>query len=173
MSRRGRRSPREQAARSRAMQAVGDLRGGRARSLSEAARRRGTTTRTVHRYMPSAITKPAGSRQWRARAGDTYGQVMEVCTVDGVRIMFVRGSRQRATVGQHWRAIGEYKEHADESGLAEFTGVSISGVIVEPGAPDDGRGLEADLLTDLDDLDVMAGRGELDEIDVYALAGSR
>lgn len=173
MSRRTSRSPRQQAARSRALQAVGDLRSGRARSLSEAARRRGTTVGTIRRYTPSAVTKRRGSRQWRARPGDTYGDVLSVFTVDGVRILRVRGSRQRSTVGQHWAAVNAYRESGHDSDLARFRGVSITGTVVEPGAKDDGHGLQADLMTDPDDVDLIDGRGELDDVDVYALAGSR
>jgi hypothetical protein len=162
--------PRQVAARSRALNAIADLRRGEVRSLSEAARRRGTTVRSIRKYTPSAIRRSAGSRRWQARPGDTYGSTMTVLTVDGVRTMRIQGSRQRSIVGAHWTAVGTFERTGDESVLQPFAGVSITGTISEPGARDDGSGLQADLLTDPHDLTMMAGRGELEDIDVYALS---
>jgi hypothetical protein len=163
-------SRRQTAVRSRALNAVADLRRGEARSLSEAARRRGTTVRSTRKYAPSAIRQPAGSRRWEARPSDSYGSTMKVLTVDGPRRMQIKGSRQRSTVGAHWAAVGHFEQTGDDSALQRFDGKSVRGRITEPGARDDGSWLEADLLTDTQDLMAMGARGELDDIDVYALS---
>jgi hypothetical protein len=170
-SKRTPRTARQQATRSRALNSIADLRRGEARSLSEAARQRGTTVRTIRKYTPSAVERSGKSRRWRARPGDTYGSVMAVIVADRQRperILEVRGSRNRSLVARHRIAVARFLA-GEEPALEEFRGVTIRGKVMEPGSADDGEIVELDLLTDPDDIQAHAELNQLTDEGPYAL----
>lgn len=156
--RRGNLTARERAARSRALHAVADMRRERL-SPSTAAKQNGTTLRTIKRHVPSTLHREPGRRRWTVKRGDTYAAEMEVLTAQGVRIIAVQGSRNRSIVGRHWAVVQRFLALGEsaEPELLEFRGVVVSGY---------------ELLADPDEITEMGSLSELDEIDVYALAGT-
>jgi hypothetical protein len=142
-------SGRQRAAYERTVEARRYMRAGD--SLSVAARRAGTSPRTVKRYAGSDLGKRG--RRWRVTRDRAY-RPMRVLTNTGVEVVDT-SRRDASTVGRHWSAVGHYLEHGDDSELRKFRGVTVNGYELE---------------TDLDVIDELAARGELDFEDIYELA---
>jgi hypothetical protein len=150
------RTTRERQARSRSLNALSAMRRDDALPLSVAARRHGTTARTVRRLLPSAMYREPGKRRWLAKASDTYSADLEVLTAQGPRVIRVQGSRQRSIVGAHWAAVRKFLEGKGEADLQKYTGVVVGGY---------------ELLSDPEEIMELGGHGELDERDIYQFGG--
>lgn len=142
-------SSRQRAAYERTVEARRHMRAGD--SLTAAARRAGTSTRTVKRYAGSDLGKRG--RRWRIARDRAY-RPMRVLTNTGVEVVDA-SRRDASTIGRHWGAVGRYLQHNDDSELRKLRGASIN---------------DYELETDLDVTDELAGRGELDFEEIYELA---
>lgn len=123
----------------------------RGQSLTAAAREAGTTPRTVRKYAGAAVKRP-GSRYVLGR--DRMYRPMRVLTNTGVEPVGV-SRREARTIGRHWNAVKRWGIYQDSSELDKFRGVTVGGYELE---------------TDLDVIDELAGRGELEFEDIYELA---
>jgi hypothetical protein len=142
-------SGRQRAAYERTVEARRHMRAGD--SLTAAARRAGTSPRTVKRYAGSDLGKRG--RRWRIARDRAY-RPMRVLTNTGVEVVGA-SRRDASTVGRYWSAVGRYLQHGDDSELRKLHGVTVNGHELE---------------TDLDVIDELAARGELDFEDIYELA---
>jgi hypothetical protein len=142
-------SGRQRAAYERTVEARRYMRAGD--SLTVAARRAGTSPRTVKRYSGSDLGKRG--RRWRIARDRAY-RPMRILTNTGVEVLSV-SRRDASIVGRHWAAIGRYLQNGDDSELRRLRGVTVNGYELE---------------TDLDVIDELAARGELDFEDIYELA---
>ena len=120
-------------------------------SLTVAARRAGTSPRTIKRYAGSDLGKRGG--RWRIARDRAY-RPMRILTNTGVEVVDA-SRREASTVGRYWSAIGRYLQDGDDSELRKLRSVTVHGYELE---------------TDLDVIDELAGRGELDFEDIYELA---
>jgi hypothetical protein len=123
----------------------------RGQSLTAAAREAGTTPATVRRYAGATVKRPGG-RYTLGR--DRLYRPMRILTNTGVRTVGV-GRQDSKIIGGHWNSVNQYLRAGDSSALEKFTGVSVGGY---------------ELQTDLDAIDELAGRGELEFEDIYELA---
>jgi len=142
-------SGRQRAAYERTVEARRYMRAGD--SLTVAARRAGTSPRTVKRYAGSDLGKRG--QRWRIARDRAY-RPMRVLTNAGVEVVDA-SRRDASTVGRYWSAVGRYLQHGDDSELRKLRGVTVNGYELE---------------TDLDVIDELAARGELDFEDIYELA---
>jgi hypothetical protein len=142
-------TPTQRQARSRALNAVAQMRG-RGMSLSEAARHAGTTPATVRRYVEPALTS-RGNRVV-ATGGDRLYRRMVVLTPQGRQEVDLRGSRVASLVARHHDAVRSYIRTGDITPLAWFRGKKVGGV---------------EFATDPKDLETAAIRGDLDVDDIY------
>jgi hypothetical protein len=142
-------SGRQRAAYERTVEARRYMRAGD--SLTVAARRAGTSPRTVMRYAGSDLGKRG--RRWRVTRDRAY-RPMRVLTNTGIEVVDA-SRRDASTVGRYWSAVGHYIQHGDDSELRKLRGVTVNGYELE---------------TDLDVIDELAARGELDFEDIYELA---
>jgi hypothetical protein len=76
---------------------------------------------------------------------------MRVLMTTGVEFLEVTDPTERSTVGQHWNAVRTYLNTGDDSRLRQFEGETVA----------------VRLETDLDTIDELARRGELDFPDIY------
>jgi len=139
----------QRAAYQRTLDALSGMR--RGQSLTAAARDAGTTPRTVRRYA-GATVKRSGSRYRLGR--DRLYRPMRVLTNTGVETVGV-SRREAKLVGRHWNAVKRWGVHQDSSELDKLRGAVVGGYELE---------------TDLDVIDELAARGELDFEDIYELA---
>ncbi len=124
-------------------------------TLTEAAKRAGTTPAAMLRHAGPALDRDGGG--YRARPGDRLLRVMSVLGQGGVEHQVpVRGSRRASLIGAHWSAIGHYLRSGDDRRLRRFQGKRVAGIWLE---------------TDPDAIDEWARRGELEVEDIYELAG--
>jgi hypothetical protein len=146
-------SDRERETRHRAFDAIHEMRRGEI-SLSEAARRAGTTPLSVHRYAGDLLTREGSS--YRATASDRSYQRMAVLSTEGLVDVDTRGSRVRSMVGRHWNAIGRFAGTGDVRVLEPFRGKRVGGV---------------ELASDVDTVEEYLRRGEINVDDIYLARG--
>ena len=146
-------SPREREARHRAFDAIHEMRRSGV-SLREAARRAGTTPRSVHRYAGDLLVRN-GSR-YGALPSDRSYQRMAVLSVDGLADVDTRGSAVRSLIARHWNAVGRFAATGDVSVLEPFRGRRVGGV---------------ELTTDIATIEEYLRRGEIDVDDIYLSRG--
>jgi hypothetical protein len=139
----------QRAAYQRTLDALDRMR--RGQSLTAAARKAGTTPRTMRKYA-GATVKRSGSRYKLGR--DRMYRPMRVLTNTGVETVSV-SRREANIVGRHWNAVKRWGIHQDSSELNKLRGADVGGYELE---------------TDLDVIDELAARGELDFEDIYELA---
>ncbi len=144
-------SRRERMAHTRALEAVSLMRRQRL-TVREAARRAGTTPRTVQHYAGSALERRG--HRIRAKRGDNLIARMPVLTSHGPRDLDVKGSRNRSLVGQHWNAVADYLHSGNTDQLEPLAGKHVSGF---------------DLLTDIDEIDYWAPREPFNFEEIYDL----
>jgi len=142
-------TPDEREARHRAFEAIAEMRE-HGLSLQTAARKVGTTPKTVRRYAGDLLSKD-GYRYQAARSDRSY-QRMAVLSAEGLRDVDVRGSGARSLIGRHWNAIRQFAGTGDEAVLAPFIGKRVGGV---------------ELATDPDQVEEYLRRGEIDIDDIY------
>jgi hypothetical protein len=123
----------------------------RGQSLTAAAREAGTTPRTVRKYAGAAVNRP-GSRYRLGR--DRLYRPMRILTNSGIETVSV-GRRDASAVGRYWNAVRRWGIDRDSTEVDKFRGVSVGGYELE---------------TDLDVIDELAARGELEFEDIYELA---
>jgi hypothetical protein len=146
--------PSELESRRRALDALSNMRR-EGLSLTEAARRAGTTPAAVLRHAGPALEFERG--RYRARSADRLLRVMRVLGEGGVEHdVEVRGSRAASLVGEHWSAIGYYLRSGDDSRLRRLEGKKVAGITLE---------------ADVDVVDEWERRGELEVETIYELAG--
>jgi hypothetical protein len=143
------------AAKLRGLAAIKRVRRGQSKSLSAAARAEGTSVRTIQKLLPAALIRRGPGRRIRVKAGDSYSARVEIITESGPLVVLARGSRQRDLAGKHRAAVMRVQAgHAPGSVLEEFRGKKVGG---------------SELVTDLDQLSVLAEAGVLSQLDsLYA-----
>jgi hypothetical protein len=149
-------SPRQRQAWERAGDALARARRERI-SLRSAARAEGTTVATIRFHYGPAVTRRGDRGWWRATEWDrAFRGRLPLTTEEGVVWVEVRDSRSRSVVSEHAHAVHDYLEAIDPNGagLRRFRGRRINGYRLL-----DDR--------DLDLVDEMHRRGELDWPDLY------
>jgi hypothetical protein len=124
----------------------------RGQSLDLAAREAGTTPRTVRRYVGAAV-KRQGSRYVLGR-DRLVRPAMRVLSSGCVERVDGLGRRDSRIAGRHANALKRYLDTGDASELQRLRGASVGGYELE---------------TDLDVIDELAARGELEFEDIYEL----
>jgi hypothetical protein len=122
-------------------------------SLTRAASAEGIAPATVRRYVPTSLEKPHG--RWLARRGyrDRTPREMETISA-GQRVALTTTSLAQASLlARYKQAVEAYLGGADPSVLSPFEGVTVGGYELE---------------TDLDELDRIAGLGQLADWRLYA-----
>jgi hypothetical protein len=145
-------SSEEREERAAALRAVTRMREDPTLSLSAAARIESIRPQSIHRYAGEALERQ-GSR-WSVTAGDRLYRPMYVHSGGATITVDVRGSHKASELSAYHRAVGHYLRTGDDDALSRFTGKSVAGVEYE---------------TDLDLLDEMARRGQLDVESIYQL----
>ena len=146
-------SPRERETRHRSFDAIHEMRRSDL-SLKEAARRSGTTPRSVKRYAGDLLVHE-GSR-YRAVPSDRSYQRMAVLSSDGLADVDTRGSAVRSLIARHWNAVGRFAATGDVAVLHAFRGKRAGGV---------------ELATDVATIEEYLRRGEIDVDDIYLSRG--
>jgi len=126
-------------------------------SLSRAAREFGIDSRTVARLASSALRKQANGR-FTAKRSDSLLRVLSIPTLEGVREIDVRGSRQASQLAKYWVAVQRYLQTGSPSALSRFHGKTII----------DASGEQIPLLTSRNALDRLASAGVLSFESLYA-----
>lgn len=114
-------------ARIRAAEAVRLARTGM--SLSAAARQAGTTVPTVRRHFGTVVRRRRG--RLTVLPTDDVTFTMRVTSTDGTQAVEVEGSAQRSIVAKHHNAIDEFLHTGNREPLADFEGVTVSGIELE------------------------------------------
>jgi hypothetical protein len=143
-------------ARIRAAHAVSLQRADPYLSLTAAADRAGTTSGTVRRYFPRTYTRK-GTGRWQVAASDREPFTMTVLSVEeGPVARTIRGSRQRSMVGGHFNAVRVFlSPGGDPDALDPYVGRKVAGLTLQ---------------TDPDELVELWRGGQLDFLEIYALA---
>ena len=126
-------------------------------SLRAAARKEKTTVGTVRRYYPSAVWHRGERGWWHATERDrAYRGEVHVITADGDLLLELRSSHTRSLASEHALAVKDYLDGRDREGrgLRLFRGRRIA----RHRLLDD---------RDLDLIDELERRGELDWPDLY------
>lgn len=149
---------RERETRSRVHEALSIARQHPGRSLSWAARRGGTTLKTIVRHEPTAIERAPSGRYW-VRPADRGVRVMPVVSGGVVypRVA-IRGSRQSSLDGRHLDAIYTFLKTGDDRPLRRLTGRAVTGRL------EDGVLRRFELETDPDVIAQLAFSGELSDL---------
>ena len=118
-------SPRSFSARDRALHALADMRHGA--SLFRAAHDNGVTTRTIKRYIGSALLQDRTGGRIRPTKSDRLIRYLQIPTPDGPQEIKVKGSKDATELARYLIAIKDFLR-GDPTALAEFRGKKISGV---------------------------------------------
>jgi len=138
--------------RERSLRVIASMRHDRRLSLSEAARREGTTPEAVAWFGEGSVTKANG--RWRVSDADRLLRTMFIYSDGQVVDVDVRGSRKASEIGQYFNAIRRFYYKGDDTALQYFEGRSVAGHVYE---------------TNLDALEEMARRNVLSIEDIYSL----
>lgn len=163
-------SGRQQDSRQRAMRALGDMRH-EGLSLSEAARRHGTSSDTVRRWAGPALQKSPRGR-WVAQRSDSLPRIVPVVSNKFVYLKVAVSYRDAQVVSAHLRAIRHYLATGDEEPLSRFVGVTVRGRLPVGTLMPDGSRLteERDVVLELEGdsevVDALASAGDLDDLEV-------
>lgn len=118
----------------------------------EAARRVGVSVASWRRYAPETLVRDRHGRLAVSAADRRYVGELRIATAGSVVSRPVRGSRKRSMLARHANAVRRYLETEDASGLDEFRGRRVAGLVLE---------------TDIDQLEDLARRGEFQWLDLY------
>ena len=102
----------------RAVRALSLMRKGLSRA--QAARRAGTTPRTIQKYAKPAIRKRDGVYQ--ALPVDQMRRPMRFLTEQGITVVDVRNSRSATRLSLYWSAVDHYLLTGDRSRLRPYVG---------------------------------------------------
>ena len=130
-------------ARNRALHALNDMRHGA--SISRAARENGVTTRTIKRYVGSALIQDRPGGRIRATKSDRLVRYLEIPGPNGPVEIRVRGSKA-ANEAARFKAAVNRALRGDRSAFGPWRGKKIAGT---------------DLITDLSVLADQADKGLL------------
>ncbi len=119
-------------------------------TIDAAARLEGTTPEAMTWHVGEGLKKDSG--RWRATKGDRLLRTMYVNSDGRIVQVDVRGSRKASEISRYHVAVRWFLDTGDESLLVAFAGLRVGGVEYE---------------TDLDVLEEMARRGQLDIESIY------
>jgi hypothetical protein len=124
-------------------------------SATAAAKKVGTTLRTMQRYAGRAL-KPTSSGRYRAAAGDRLRRFVRMLTPVGLIAIEARTSKAASRIAAYWAAVNRYLTTGDDSRLRRFRGSAIRvGRVSYP------------FVTDLATLERLAHAGEVQFEDLY------
>jgi hypothetical protein len=125
---RSRISSRTQESKTRGLAAINDVRRGKYKTLSAAARSEGTSVKSIKRLLPGALLPSRKSGRLRVRAGDRYSALVEILTDVGVIVVTARGSRERELAGKHRAAyLSVLRWKNSGAVLKKFSGKTVGG----------------------------------------------
>ena len=114
-------SPRSFSARDRALHALADMRHGA--SLFRAAHDNGVTTRTIKRYIGSALLQDRTGGRIRPTKSDRLIRYLQIPTPDGPQEIKVKGSKDASELARYLGAIKQYLR--GDRGSAELLILSV------------------------------------------------
>ena len=117
--------PSSEAARERALKALSMMRQGF--SISKAARENGVTTRTIKRYVGSALVQDRPGGRIRATKSDRLVRYLQIPGPDGPRDIPVRGSKAASKFANYKAAINRLLR-GDGHALDDWRGKKIAGI---------------------------------------------
>lgn len=128
-------------------------------SLRHASREAGVDANFVRELVGKALRKQRNGR-YSARPTDRLLSVLIIPTKKGMREVATRDSRQATLVAEYWIAVHRYidPETHDASALQKFKGKYVI----------DLNGRKVRLLTNIAELDRLAGAGKLSFETIYA-----
>lgn len=126
-------------------------------SMTRAARDVGISPSTVTRWGKTALRKNKSGR-FVARKTDRLLRILQTPTSTGLREIAVRNSREATILGEHSAALSKYVTTGDASDISRFTDVYVTDV----------TGTRVRLLTDLAEIDRLAGAGILSFESLYS-----
>ncbi len=128
-------------------------------SLQQASQAFGLNPRIVIRWGGSALRKRRNG-QYVAKASDRLLRVLVIPTLEGLREIAVRDSRQASQLAEYWAAVQKYLETGDASALRKIRRKTITNA--------DGKRVR--LIKDLAELDRLGSAGVLSFESLYAKA---
>jgi predicted transcriptional regulator len=128
-------------------------------SMTEAARRSGTTVKTVRRYAEPALETRSGRLD--ARDSDKIARDLRFLTDRGYVTIRVTNSRDATRVARHGNAVRKFALYGDDSALKRFEGKSLKA-----------GGKTYQFITDRATINRLARAGELHFLDIYGPPGS-
>lgn len=150
---------RERDAQRRVLDALALKRRQPALSMTQVARRSGTTVKTVRRYAGPALETRSGRLD--AKSTDKIARDLSFLTDRGYIALRVTNSRDATRIARHSNAVRKFVMHADDSSLRRFEGKSIKA-----------GGKTHFFVTDRATINRLARAGELHFLDIYGPPGS-
>ncbi len=126
-------------------------------SMTRAAREVGVSPRTVTRWGKTALRKNRTGR-FIAKRTDRLLRVLQIPSADGMREIAVRNSRDASALGEYSAALSKYMTTGNGSDVLRFSEVYVTDV----------TGSRVRLLTDLTEIDRLAGAGVLSFESLYS-----
>ena len=126
-------------------------------SLTQAARDVGISPRAVTRWGKTALRKNKAGR-YQAKRTDRLLRVLQTPTATGPREIAVKSSVEASILGEHSAALSKYVATGNAADLSRFADVYVTDV----------SGARVRLLTDLTEIDNLAGAGVLSFESLYA-----
>jgi len=126
--------------------------------LSTAAREERIDPRTVRKHLKVELKRLAKGGAIRPSKSDRLPREMLIPTSQGAVPATVRGSAQSSQLGRYMAAVGKFLRTGETEALDEFEGQSIAG---HP------------LITDPDELTLLAEAGSLQIDSIYAVESSQ
>ena len=126
-------------------------------SLKQASKEFGLDPRTMIRWAKPGLRKQRNGR-YAAKPKDTLLRVLTIPSLEGLREIAVRDSRQASRLGEYWAAVQKYLATGDTSALEKFRRKRIT----------DASRKRIPLLTNLEELDRLASAGVLSFESLYA-----
>jgi len=118
-------SQRSDAARDRAIRALWDIRHGA--SPSQAARDNEVTTRTIKKYVGSALLQDRPGGRIRATKSDRYVRYLQIPGPHGPIDITAHGSKEASEIARYKAAVNRFLR-GERNALAEWHGKKIAGV---------------------------------------------
>jgi hypothetical protein len=136
--------------RTRSLRALSVMRENPRLSIADAARMEGTTSKSMVWHVREGLERVDG--RWRAKKGDRLLRTMFVNSEGRIVQVDVRGSKKASEISRYHMAVRWFLDTGDDSLLQPFTNRKVDGVVYE---------------TDLEALEDMARRGQLDIESIY------
>jgi hypothetical protein len=129
-------------------------------SMTEAARRSGTTLKTIRRWAGTALETRDG--RLTVRATDRIARDLRFLTEKGQIVVRVTNSRDATRVARYNNAVRRFLLHGDVGELRRFHGKTLRV-----------RGAQHAFVTDPRILNRLARAGEVHFLDIYATPGDK